>query len=100
MLENEFNAELQLAHANRSTGGGIRLDVRDLARAGCAEAIDALVTRQGQHRMVEQVVRVKAELRLETLRNVEVLRERHVIVEGMRASIRVESEIPDLAAGR
>jgi hypothetical protein len=29
-LENEFKAELQLAHANRSTGGGIGLDVRDL----------------------------------------------------------------------
>jgi hypothetical protein len=29
-LENEFNAELELAHADRGTGGGIRLDVRDL----------------------------------------------------------------------
>jgi 3-deoxy-D-manno-octulosonic acid (KDO) 8-phosphate synthase len=53
LLENEFNPELQLPHANRGTWGGIRLDVRDLARAGCAKAIDTLVTRQSQHGMVE-----------------------------------------------
>ena len=87
LLENEFNTELQLPHANRGTGGGIRLDVRDLARAGCAKAINTLVTRQSQHRMVKQVVRIEAELRFEALRDVEVLRQRHVIIEGMRASI-------------
>jgi hypothetical protein len=100
LLENEFNAELQLPHSNRGTGRGIRLDVSDLTRAGCAKAIDTLVARQSQHGMVKQVVRIKAELRFEALRDVEIFRQRHVIVEGMGASIRIESEIPDLAASR
>ena len=48
--------------------------------------------------MVEQVISIKAELSLNALGDGEALRERHVIVEGMRATIGVEADIADLAA--
>src|SRR5271163_3206596 len=48
--------------------------------------------------MVEQVVGIEAELRLNALGDGEGLRERHVIVEGVRTSQRIESGVADLAA--
>src|SRR6266853_4213529 len=47
--------------------------------------------------MVEDVVGIEAELRLEAFGNGESLRERHVVVEGMRTAHRIESRITDLA---
>ena len=48
--------------------------------------------------MVEEVVSVEAELRLDALGDGEVLRQRHVIVEGMRTAIGIDADIADLAA--
>src|ERR1043166_1023043 len=48
--------------------------------------------------MVEHVVCVEAELRLDALGDGEVLRQRHVVIEGMRATKGIESSIPNLTA--
>src|ERR1039457_6424980 len=48
--------------------------------------------------MVEDVVGVKAELRLDAFGNRETLRDCQVVVKCMRATQRVESRITDLAA--
>src|SRR5277367_3984286 len=64
-LESEPDAELQLTHANGGTWGSIRLDVRDLARGGAA--IHASVGGDGKDRVVEEVVGIEAELRLDAL---------------------------------
>jgi len=50
--------------------------------------------------MVENVVGIEAELRFDALGDGEVLRQRHVIVEGMRTAIGIKSGIADLAAAR
>src|SRR5271154_2761994 len=95
-LKSDANAELQLAQAHGRTRGGIGLDVRDLA--GATAAIHAGVAGDGEDRMVEQVVGIEAELRLNALGDREGLRERHVVVEGVRTSQRIESGVADLAA--
>ena len=95
-LKSDPDSELELTHAHRRTRSGIRFDVRDLARA--AAAIHALVAWKPEHWMVEHVVGIEAELRLNALGDREGLRERHVIVERMRASQRIESGVADLAA--
>ena len=48
--------------------------------------------------MVEEVVRIEAELRFDALGNGEVLGERHVVVEGMRTAMGIEADITDLPA--
>ena len=50
--------------------------------------------------MVKNVVGIEAELRFDALGDGEVLRQRHVIVEGMRTAIGIKSCIADLAAAR
>src|SRR5229473_1021696 len=50
--------------------------------------------------MVEQVVSVEAELRLDAFSDGKVLRQRHVIVESMGATKRIVSRIADLPATR
>src|ERR1700747_3310280 len=47
--------------------------------------------------MVEHVVGIESELRLDALGDGEILRERHVVVEGVRTSQRIESGVADLA---
>src|SRR5579859_2086128 len=50
--------------------------------------------------MVEHVIGVEPELGLDALREREVLRQRHVVKEGMRSAVGIESNVSDLAAGR
>src|SRR5260370_30523790 len=95
LLESDTEAELQLTHANGGTRGGIGLDVRDLA--SLAAAIYATVG-QGQHGVVEEVVSIEAELCFDALRDDEVLRQRHVVVEGMRTPVGINSYVTNLSA--
>ena len=50
--------------------------------------------------MVEHVVGIEAELRLDALGDGEVLRQRHIIVEGVGPPQRIEPSVADLAATR
>src|SRR5580704_7978419 len=95
-LESDPDSELELPHANGRTRGGIRFDVRDLA--GAAAAVHAGVAGDGENRVVEHVVGIEPELCLDTLGDGEILRERDVIVEGVRTAIGIETDIADLAA--
>src|ERR1700675_3459765 len=97
-LKSDPDSELELTHAHRRTRSGIRFDVRDLTRA--AAAIDAGIARNREHGMVEHVVGIEAELRFDALGDREVLRYRHVIVEGMGPTIRKDPGAADLAATR
>ena len=42
---------------------------------------------RAENRMVEKVVSIEAELCFDALGNCEVLRQRHVVVEGMRTAV-------------
>ena len=78
-LENDAHAKLQLAHPVGRPGRSIRLDVGDLpGTAAAVEAGVALAGVEAQDRVVEDIVGIKAELRLNTLGDCEVLCERKV----------------------
>src|SRR5258705_12495678 len=95
LLESDPDAELQLTHANGRTRGRIGFDVRDLARL--AATIKAAVG-QGEYGMVEEVVSIEAELCSDALGEREVLRHRHVVVEGTRTSVGINSYVANLSA--
>src|SRR5260370_22889115 len=48
--------------------------------------------------MVEEIVGIEAELGLDAVGDGEVLRQRHIVVEGMRTSVGINSCIANLAA--
>ena len=85
-----------MPHADGGTWGRIGLDVRNLPAVA---AIHAAIG-ECENRMVEDVVGVEAELGLDAFSDGEILRQSHVIVEGMRAAIGINSDIADLAATR
>lgn len=73
-LENELDAELQLAHTRRRAGRVVALDVSNLSRR--ASAVDAgitLIAIESEDGMVEHVVCIKPELRSVALRDLEGL---------------------------
>ena len=74
VLESHAQTELQLAHSGRRTWRAISLDVRDLASVAAAvDASVALVRVETEHNVVEDVVRVKAELSLDAFGDREAL---------------------------
>ena len=72
-LKVESNAELQLPHAVRSIRRSIRFDVCDLSATSAVDTGVALRRAETKYRVVEHVVRIKAELRFVFFRNVECL---------------------------
>ena len=98
-LKSETQTELELAHAVRGVGRSISFDGRDLA--GVAAAVHAGVAlrrAEAEHRVVEHVVSVKAELGFDPFRKVEALRQRHIGEEGVRAAERIAMHVADVAA--
>ena len=92
---------MQLPHSTRRTRRSIVFDVGDPARiAAAVYASIALRAAEGEHRVIEYVVSVKAELSLVTLRETERLRQRHIRVEPAGTTVGIASDIADLAASR
>ncbi len=90
---------MQLAHAGRRTWRAVGFDVGDLT--SIAAAIDAgvaLVGVEAQDNVIEYVIRIEAELRLDTLCDGEALRERHVREKCTRSAERIEASIADMTA--
>ena len=97
-LESCPQAELQLAHAVRRVRRSIGFDRRDLPGAGTIDAGIALRGVEAKDRMVEDVVGVEPELRLDTLGNGEILQDGKIRGECMRAPERVAPGISERAA--
>ena len=100
VLEKESQAELQLSHAVWCIRRGVSFDRTDYAASAAVDAGIALRGTEAQNGMVEHVVGIKAELRSIFLRNVEVLRHRHVGEERVRPAQPIPSRIADTTAGR
>ena len=97
-LESQTESELKLAHADGRARGGVCFDVGNLAGAATAIHATIEVVADAENWVVEDVVRVEAELRFDTLGDAEALRERQVVVEGMGSAIRIEADVADLTA--
>src|SRR5690349_865103 len=100
LLESEPQTELQLAHAVRRVRGSIAFDVLNAAwiAAGAVDTSVALVRVESQHRVIEYVICVKAELRFNTLGEVEALRQRHIGEERTGSAIRIETHVTNRSA--
>ncbi len=61
--EDELQGEFKLAHTRRGAGGCVMLDICNNSIAGTIDACSAvLVVIEAQHRMIEHIERIHAEL--------------------------------------
>jgi len=101
-LEGELQCELELAHASGRTWRGVSFDVGDVTVAGAVDTCSrtGLVRIEAVDRMIEQVERIHAELRLHALGDGEVLHDRSVTPEPSRTSEGVKADVAELPAAR